>query len=150
MPQTYTQLLYHIVFGTKDRRPFIDERIRGDLHAYLGGIIRELDGHPLNINGAGDHVHILAALPPILALSDAVRTVKSNSSKWIHEKWPSHHDFAWQAGYGAFTVSQSVRDDVHRYVADQEKRHEELSFEDEFLALLKKHRIDYEPAYVLE
>ena len=148
MPQTYTKLVYHVVFATKDRRPFIDDEIRQDLQAYLGGIIRSLNGKPLVINGTGDHVHILMALSPTVALSEVMRAVKANSSKWIHEKWPAHDAFAWQAGYAAFTVSQSVCNDVYQYIAAQEKHHQKLTFDEEFTALLKRHEIDYDPAFV--
>ncbi len=148
MPQTYTKLIYHVVFATRDRRPFIDDEIRQDLHAYIGGIVRSLDGAPLILNGTGDHVHILMALSPTVALSEVMRTVKTNSSKWIHEQWPAHDAFAWQAGYGAFTVSQSVCNDVYQYIADQEKHHQKLTFDEEFAALLKRHEIEYDPAYV--
>lgn len=148
MPQTYTKLIYHVVFGTKDRRPFIDPEIHEDLHAYLGGIIRELGGHAIMLNGVSDHVHILMTLPPTISLSDAVRTIKTNSSKWIHEKWPARKEFGWQAGYGAFSVSQSAMEDVSEYISKQQEHHRKLSFTDEFIALLKRHQIDYDPKYV--
>lgn len=112
------------------------------------GIIRSLDGAALIVNGAGEHVHILMALSPTAALSEVMRTIKSNSSKWIHEKWPSHAAFAWQAGYGAFTVSQSVCNDVYQYIAAQDKHHEKLTFDEEFTTLLIRHEIDYDPAFL--
>ena len=148
MPQTYTKLVYHVVFGTKDWRPYIDPDIQEDLHAYLGGIIRELGGSPNIVNGIEDHVHILMALPPTISLSDAVRTIKTNSSKWIHERWPTRGDFGWQTGYSSFSVSQSSIDDVTQYIAKQEEHHRKLSFDNEFRTLLEKHQIEYDPKYV--
>src|SRR5260221_11414493 len=107
MPSTYTNLLYHIIFSTKERRPFINSIFRERLHPYLGGIIRDLKGEPIEIGGVADHVHILAKLPANLALSDALRLIKANSSKWAGEHQDLVRTFAWQTGYAAFTVSKS-------------------------------------------
>jgi putative transposase len=109
MPQSYTRLVYHIIFSTKDREPLISDDIKPQLFSYMGGIFRKLDSVAFAINGMPDHVHILAALPPTEAVADIVGKVKSNSSKWVHEKWPQHKRFAWQNGYGSFTVSISRR-----------------------------------------
>lgn len=95
MPHTYTHLLYHVVFSTKERRRLIDADLRPRLLAYLGGIVREIHGVPDLINGVEDHVHMLVRLPPTLCMSDALRTIKANSSKWVHETWPQRADFAW-------------------------------------------------------
>ncbi|HEV8131348.1 MAG TPA: IS200/IS605 family transposase, partial [Acidobacteriota bacterium] len=107
MAHTFTNLLTHAIFSTKDRRPSIRPEIKPELYAYMGGIIRNLKGKPLLINGMVDHVHLLFDLPPSICISEALRIIKANSSGWVHEKWPSRHNFAWQIGYAAFSVSQS-------------------------------------------
>src|SRR5947209_3331277 len=107
MPSTYSNLLYHIIFSTKERRPFINSKLRDRLHPYVGGIIRDLKGEPIEIGGVEDHIHILAKLPAASALSDALREIKSNSSKWAGEHEDLVRVFAWQTGYAAFTVSKS-------------------------------------------
>src|SRR4051794_17114999 len=104
--QTYTNLLYHIIFGTKNREPFIDDDLLQPLHAYMGGILLEIDAQPLIIGGISDHVHVLVRLPKTLLIPDALRVLKTNSSRWVHEKYPHKASFAWQTGYAAFTVSQ--------------------------------------------
>lgn len=108
MSHTFTHLVVHVVFGTKDRAPLISASIKADLFAYIGGIIRELDGKTLAINGMPDHIHLLISLPATLAVADAIRVVKTNSSRWVHEKWPERGAFGWQQGYGAFSVSRSA------------------------------------------
>jgi putative transposase len=150
MAHTYASLLTHIIFSTKDRSAFIDAQLASALHPYLGGIIRELNGTALAINGPTDHVHLLLSLPPNLALSEAMRVLKTNSSRWVHEQWPQRRPFAWQTGYGAFSVSQSNADQVCAYIADQEEHHRLVSFQDEFLAFLKRHGIAYDERYIWE
>jgi REP element-mobilizing transposase RayT len=131
MAHTFTNLLYHLVFSTKGRRPQIDHELKEDLFAYLGGTVRGIGGVPLIVNGVADHVHMLVVLPQTTSVADALRTVKANSSGWVHERWPERRDFAWQTGYGAFTVSESRRDTVRRYIADQEAHHRKATFEEE-------------------
>lgn len=148
MAHTYTSLLVHLIFSTKDRRPFIDAELGPRLFAYMGGILREIGSTPVLINGPADHVHALATLPSTLALSDLMRVLKTNSSRWVHEQWPHRKDFAWQGGYGAFSVSRSNADDVERYIAGQEEHHQQVSFQEEFLAFLKRHNVPFDPRYV--
>ena len=150
MPHTYTNLLTHVIFSTKDRRPDLHDDIRPRVFAYMGGIVRELRGTALAINGPADHVHTLLALPANVALSDAIRVVKTNSSRWVHEQWPQRRSFAWQSGYGAFSVSRSNVEEVERYIASQEEHHRTVSFQDEFLVFLKRHGVAYDPRYVWE
>jgi len=107
MPHSYSSLLVHVIFGTKGRARSIDKGIRPDLLAYMGGIVREMSGVARAINGTEDHVHMLVSLPADLAVSECLRVVKTNSSRWIHEKVANHRSFAWQTGYGAFSVSTS-------------------------------------------
>lgn len=148
MSHTYTDLLMHVVFSTHERRPAIADSIRPELHAYLGGIIRELHGTAVLVGGTRDHVHILMRLPGDVRVSDCVRILKTNSSRWVHEKWPMRKSFAWQAGYAAFSVSESARERVCRYVANQERHHGTMSFQNEFIALLKKHNVEYDERYL--
>lgn len=150
MAHTFTDLLYHIVFSTKNRASLIDDELRPELWKYLGGIVKGFKGEPIIIGGVADHSHLLIALPPTICVSDALRLIKTNSSGWVHESFPTRHRFAWQAGYAAFTLSESRRDTVIRYIRNQEQHHRKVSFQDEFMRLLKKHRIDYDPATLWE
>jgi putative transposase len=148
MAHTYTSLLIHIIFSTSGRAPLLTDVIRLDVHAYLGGILRELDAIPIAIGGTADHVHLLARLPPNLALADCLRIVKTNSSRWVKVRWPQRRSFAWQGGYGAFSVSESRRGAVIRYIRDQAQHHRRISFQEEFLALLKNHRVEFDQRYI--
>lgn len=148
MAHTYTNILYHVVFSTKNRDPHIDDKLRPQLWPYIGGILREINGKALTVNGTTDHVRMLVLLPATLSIADAMRLVKTNSSRWIHEKWPARRTFGWQRGYGAFSVSESNRDSVTRYIANQEEHHRKTTFKEEFIALLERHGIEYDPRYV--
>lgn len=150
MPHTYANLLVHVIFGTKDRQPTIVQEIRPRLFAYMGGIVRELGGTPCIVNGTDDHVHMLLGLPPAKAIADVLRVVKANSSRWTHEEFPERQGFAWQSGYGAFSVSQSNADAVHTYIANQEEHHKRVSFQEEYLLFLQRHGIAYDERYVWE
>ena len=146
MPHTFTNLLVHIVFSTKDRMPLMDADMRPRLHAYMGGILRELKAAPLIINGVADHVHLPVGTPPVVSVSDTLRILKTNSSRWLHETYGK--PFAWQSGYGAFSVSQSNLEAVRRYVACQEEHHRRMSSKEEFVSLLKKHDIEFDEAFI--
>jgi putative transposase len=148
MAHTYTSLLIHVVFSTSGRAPLLKDAIRLDVHAYLGGILRELDAVPVAIGGTVDHVHLLTRLPANLALADCMRIVKTNSSRWVGERWPQERKFAWQGGYGAFSVSESRRAAVIRYIRDHAQHHQRISFQDEFLTLLKNHRVEFDDHYI--
>jgi len=150
MAHTFTHLLTHIIFSTKDRRPFLDAALKERLFPYLGGIIRKWDGKALIINGPADHVHILASLAAKHSISDLMRELKSDSSGWVHEHFPNQRAFAWQIGYGAFSVSHSNLAEVEKYIANQEEHHKRLSFEEEFVAFLKKHELPFEEKYLWE
>src|SRR6185295_6996300 len=138
---SHTNLLYHIVFATKERGPSITNELRPHLHEYLGGIIRGLDGVPIEINGTADHVHILARLRPTISLSEFMSKLKSNSSGWA--KRQTRGRFAWQSRFAAFSVSESQVERVRRYIRTQEEHHRRDSFEEEFRAMLKANRIDF-------
>jgi putative transposase len=148
MVSTYTNLLYHIIFSTKERRPFINPKLRVELHPSIGGIIRDLKGEPIEIGGVEGHIHILAKLPATLALSDALREIKSNSSKWAGERPDLVRTFLWQTGYAAFTVSKSQVVVVRKYIRNQELHHRRKSFKQELVSLLKKNDIDYDERYL--
>jgi len=150
MAHTFTKLLYHAVFSTKGRSPTIDAELKPRLHAYLGGIVGELGGKAILVGGTADHVHLLASLSAKTAPADVLRIVKTNSSRWVHEEWRRRGGFAWQTGYAAFTVSQSAADAVKRYIAGQEEHHRRMSFDEELLALLNRHGIDYDERYLLD
>jgi len=131
MSQSFTNLLYHIIFTTKDRRPLIKDDYQPQLYDYIGGIIRGTGGVSLGINGTENHVHVLAKLRPDRALSDVLRDLKSNATGWMHDLFPSLADFCWQRGYAAFTVSQSHVDRVQGYLLRQKEHHQRVSFRDE-------------------
>jgi putative transposase len=141
---SYTNLLYHIVYATKERAPLITNALKSRLHEYLGGIVHGLGCTPIEINGVSDHVHLLVKLRPIISVSDFLSKLKSNSSGWAKRQTKGR--FAWQARYGAFTVSESQVDNVRSYIRNQEKHHQKMSFEEEFRTLLKAHHIDFDEA----
>ena len=143
---SYTNLLYHIVYGTKDRAPMITNALRPRLHEYLGGLVNSLHGTPLEINGTADHVHMLAKINPVISISEFLAKFKSLSSGWARRQ--SRGRFKWQTKYGAFTVCQSQTDRVRRYIRNQEAHHAKISFEEEFKALLKSHRIEFDEKYL--
>jgi len=141
---TYYSLNYHVIFATKGRAPVIGGSWRGDLHAYIGGTVRQLEGRALIVGGVADHVHILASLKTNMCVADVVREVKKASSVWASERY---ENFGWQVGYAAFTVSPPGIEDLSRYIANQEEHHRHLSSSDELLALLKEFEIEYNPMY---
>lgn len=147
MAGTYTNLLYHIVFSTKERRQLITPAIEAELYNYIGGIIRGLKGVQLEIGGIADHVHILAKFKPTLSLSDAVRDIKANSSKWLNEK-SKIYKFGWQDGFSAFTVSESQVERVVGYIQNQKRHHKRKTFQEELVELLGKNRVEYEERYL--
>ncbi len=146
MSHTAGNLLLHQILSTKDRRTLIAAEIRTDLFAYLGGIIREMHGTALIVNGTTDHVHMLIRIRPAHATAEIARVVKTNSSRWLHEKWNVR--FAWQTGYGAFSVSKSNAPAVCRYIAMQEEHHKKVTFKEEYVVFLKKNKIEYDERYI--
>ena len=142
---SYTNLLYHIVYATKERAPLTDI-LRPRLHEYLGGIVRGLDGIALEINGTEDHVHVLAKLRPTISVSEFLSKLKANSSGWAKRQTKGR--FAWQPRFGAFTVSESQVERVRRYIRNQQEHHRKQSFEEEFKALLRAHKIDFDERHL--
>ncbi len=149
MPGTFSKLLYHIVFSTKQRRPFITLDVQPRLYEYIGGIVRSLHGVSLTIGGMPDHLHMLVGWRTDETLADLMRMVKSRSSAWLHETIPSMKSFAWQEGYAAFSVSHSQAEAVLAYIERQEEHHRVRTFEEEFREFLKRHAIEYDARYVL-
>ncbi len=147
MPSTHLSLHYHVVFSTKDRATFIAAAWRDRLHAYLGGVIRKVDGVPEAVGGVADHVHLLLGLRATACLSDVVRDVKAVSSRWVHDEI-GERAFAWQEGYGAFTVSASQRETVRDYIARQEEHHRKLTFQEEYLRFLNRSGVVYDERYL--
>jgi REP element-mobilizing transposase RayT len=148
MGHTATNVLVHFIFSTRHRAPLITREIEGDLHAYLGGILRELGGIALCINGMPDHVHLLVRMPSTYSVADVARLIKTNSSRWVHEKWPQFKVFAWQAGHGAFSVSESGADAVRTYILRQQQHHATRSFEEEFVVFLKKNHVEIDERHL--
>ena len=148
MSSSYTNLIYHIVFSTKDRRPLLTEDHQERLYEYIGGTIRGLGGVSLGINGTQDHVHVLAKLRPDKALSDVLRDLKANASGWMHDVFPELKDFSWQRGYGAFTVSESNVEKIRDYIARQKEHHQKRSFRDELIEFLKANGVEYDEKYI--
>jgi putative transposase len=149
MPQSLSRILIHTVFSTKNReRWFQDEAVLGELHAYLGGIAKKLDCLPMQVGAVVDHVHLLTTLPRTGCVADLVKEVKRVSTNWLHERGGVWLGFHWQAGYAAFSVSESNLSAVVQYVANQARDHEKMSFEDEYRELLQRHGEQWDERYV--
>jgi len=147
---SHIRLQYHIVFSTKERRPMISEELMARLVPYIGGIIRDLGGQMLEAGGSDNHLHIATLLDQNCAMKDVLRKVKAGSSRWVHETFRGRDGFGWQDGYAAFTVSQSAMPQVVEYVRNQAEHHRKSSFEEEMLALLKAHGLNYDERYVFD
>jgi len=141
MPSAWTQNFYHAVFSTKNRAPLITAEVEERLYPFVGGIVRDLRCTLLAINGMPDHVHLLVRYRPDLSHSDLLRHIKSRSSKWLHETFSHLNHFAWQEGYGGFTVSKSAVSAVEDYIRRQKEHHQRVDFESEFQELLRLHGI---------
>lgn len=140
----------HVVFSTKYRSHSLRREFRERLYEYMGGIARRLKGHLIEIGGVEDHVHLLIAIPPTLALSDAIRDIKAGASKWLNELPENTSPFEWQKGYAAFTVSYSQIESVRRYLQSQEEHHHRQTFEEEYVAFLRRHEIEFDPKFLFE
>ena len=146
MAHTYVSELIHCVFSTKDRRNLIPAEIQPQLWSFLGGIARKNGFKALTVGGTENHVHILLSLPATMPLAKAMQLVKGASSHWMNEKFKT--EFAWQEGYGAFTVGVSQKSDTIAYIQKQAEHHRKRNFEEEFLAFLKKNDVEYDPQHV--
>jgi REP element-mobilizing transposase RayT len=150
MPQSFASLHCHLIFSTKHRAPSISAELQPRLFAYCGGTLRDAGTALVAAGGMPDHVHLLVSLGREVSLAEALRLVKANSSRWVHETFPELSGFAWQNGYGAFAVSYSLVDRVRAYIANQAEHHRKLTFQEEFVAFLKRHGIAYDERYVWE
>ena len=147
---SYVSSYFHCVFSTVERRPVIPPSLRDRLWPFLGGIARNHEMKAIEIGGVQDHVHVLLSLPSTLSVAKAMQLIKGGSSKWVHETFPEHRLFGWQVKYGAFSVSVSQLDRTIQYIKSQEEHHRKMTFKEEFLELLKKHRIEFDERYLWE
>lgn len=147
MPTTHLSLNIHIVFSTKERCAYIEPVWRERLHAFFGGAIRQTGAIPDAVGGVADHVHLLVGLRATHCLADVVQDIKTASSKWVHREI-CQPIFSWQEGYGAFTVSPTQRAAVKRYIAGQEAHHRMRSYQEEYLELLKKAEVEFDPKFL--
>jgi putative transposase len=148
MAQSLSNVLLHIVFSTKNRRSFVDEGIECDLFKYMAGICRDLKCPSHKIGGTDDHIHIACSLSRTIALSRLVEEIKTGSSKWIKSRDDRFVEFAWQNGYGAFSIGQSQLADLCRYIMNQRQHHRQLTFQEEFRAMLAKYGVPFDERYV--
>jgi putative transposase len=150
MANTFTQIYIHVVFSVKQRVSLIRQDWREELHKYITGIIQNQGNKLLAINSMLDHIHILIGMKPDASLSELVRDLKANSSKWINEKKFLRTKFFWQEGYGAFSYSHSQLDKVIHYITDQQEHHKKRTFKEEYISFLKKYDVPYDPKYVFD
>lgn len=150
MPGTYSQLLLHVVFSTKHRKPWITADVADHLYPYIGGIVRAEKGVLYDIGGIEDHVHIYLRWRPDGSVSDLMRTVKGRSSMWVHDSYPNLATFAWQEGYSVFSVSKSQEGAVKKYIAGQADHHKKEDFTSELLRMLRAHGVDFDEKYLLD
>lgn len=148
MANTYSQIYLHVVFAVKGRRNSISKNWKDELYKYITGIITNKNQKLMTINGMPDHIHILLGIKPSCNLSDLMRDIKANSSKWINEKQFTNDKFKWQTGFGAFSISQSQIKNVANYIDNQETHHAKKSFKDEYIDFLKAYKIDYRDEYL--
>ena len=146
MPQSLAQILVHVVFSTKDRAPWIRDEWRPDLHAYIGGILRKRKCDLFAAGGVEDHIHLVIRMATTISIADMIRDVKSNSSAWRHEQ--GDRSFAWQSGYGIFSVDPPMMDGLREYIADQREHHRKVTFQEEYRAFLQKHEMEFDERYL--
>ncbi len=149
MPKSLAQVYLHLVFSTKNRVPFLNDRaLQNETHTYLGGAYRNLDSPSLTVGGIEDYVHILCRFSRIITIANLLKGLKKESSKWIKRKDSSLNDFHWQGGYGAFSISPADVPKLRQYIARQEEHHRQEGFQDEFRRLLRKFDVEYDERYV--
>ncbi len=148
MSQSIADMILHIVFSTKNRLPLIQPMIESELYAYMSATCRNLDCPVIQVNGMNDHVHILLLLGRTITVSNLISELKSSSSRWIKTKGDSYQDFAWQSGYGAFSVSRPNVNEVIKYIASQKEHHKKVSFKEELLKILERAQVKYDEKYL--
>jgi REP-associated tyrosine transposase len=149
MTHSFRVHYFHLIWSTKNRIPWIDREMQTRLYSYLGGIIRNHKGKLIEIGGMPDHIHMLIELSLLDKFSHFIRDLKSYSSLWMHQTFPQKQDFAWQEGYGSFSVSFSSLEKVRNYIKNQESHHMHETFDQEYLKFLKHHNIRYDERFVL-
>jgi REP element-mobilizing transposase RayT len=148
MSHSYVSALFHCVFSTKERRKTITEDLQDRLSPYMGGIARENKIKALAIGGVENHVHLLLSLPSTVTIAQAMQFIKGGSSRWVHETFAEHREFEWQEGYGAFSIGVSQVADTIRYIENQREHHRAKTFEEEYIAILERHGIEYDLRYI--
>jgi putative transposase len=148
MAGKHLSLMIHFVWSTKGREPVLAFDWQNRLYSYIGGVLRSKNAVLICAGGTNDHIHLYSSLPSTVTIAEAVNIMKSNSSRWIHETYPHLKAFAWQEGYGAFSVSKSAEVQLIEYIENQEAHHSKRNFKEEFLSLLKKHNIEYDEKYL--
>lgn len=149
MSHSYSSNRIHVIFSTKERQKRISQELQPKLWAYIAGIARHHGFEAIKVGGVQDHAHALLLLPPVLPLAKAIQMLKGSSSKWLNDTGAAGENFAWQEGYGAFSVSASQTDGVVRYIENQLDHHAKRSYEEEFLEFLEKYGVAYDPVHVL-
>ncbi len=150
MASTFSNILFHVIFSTKHRQPLINPALRERLYPFIGGITRDEGGSLLSVGGVEDHIHLLVRWRTDRGVADLVRNIKSRSSAWIHEEFPDTASFAWQSGYAVFSVSESSRDSVIRYIEHQEEHHRVQSFKEELIEFLDRHGVEYDERFIVD
>ena len=150
MPGTFSQLLLHVVFSTKQREPWITPDVAEQLYPYIGGIVRAQKGTMYDIGGVEDHLHLQLRWRTDETIANLMRNVKASSSRWIHETFPKLSSFAWQEGYAVFSVSKSQEGAVKKYIANQVEHHKKEDFKTELLRFLRLHEIEFDERYVFD
>ncbi|MBV8215021.1 MAG: IS200/IS605 family transposase [Verrucomicrobia bacterium] len=150
MPNTFSSLNVHCIFATKERTPVLNPELRERLWPFLGGIAKQNGIKPRCVGGVADHVHLLLSMPTTLPVAKAIQLIKCGSSAWIHESFQQLCNFSWQEGYGAFSVSISQLPETIAYIQNQEEHHRIRTFREEYLAILKRHELDFEEKYALD
>jgi REP element-mobilizing transposase RayT len=150
MPNTYTQMYVHVIFAVKRRESLITPKLRENLYAYITGITKKKDQKLISINGMPDHIHLLIGFKPDCNLSELIRDIKANSSKWINQNDFLKNKFEWQSGFGAFTIGHSKIATVANYITNQENHHHKKTFREEYIDFLNAYKIQFKPEYIFE
>jgi putative transposase len=148
MPQSLSNLLTHVIFSTKNREPLLSESIRSELHAYMSGILNNINCPSIQVGGIEDHVHVFFRLSRTATVAEVLETLKTSSSKWIKTRGCAFSNFHWQTGYGAFSISQSDAEAVIAYIRNQPEHHRKISFQDEYRRFLDRYEIPFDERYV--
>jgi putative transposase len=148
MAQSLAKIYIHLIYSTKNREPLLRDDIRPDLHAYLGGILRDLNSSAIEINSEPDHLHVLFAMSRTMSLSQIVQEIKTGTSAWLKKQSPLYANFHWQNGYAAFSVSQSGVPHVRNYIRNQREHHQRMTFQDEVREFLRRYETEFDERYL--